>query len=118
MTNDWRAIPAKDIAWRDNPISRRAGRHIEHMCSPYWAENGDKHERSWGGWSALTLGAIANLGERYWLRCNSIGQQAVSVIRWVIDEAAEGRCPMTPSSGLPATDAYVPQSERQQERDS
>jgi len=111
--SDWRSIRAQDVDWTANPISRLAGYKVRMMCNPIYIER----RTSWtqyecGAWSDLTLGQIADLGERHWRRCSNIGDLGVSVIKWGIDAAAEGRCPMLPASGAPAADAYVPQAER------
>jgi len=112
--SDWRSIRAQDVDWTPNPISRRAGYHVRMMCSPVYLGPTGKawSATSRGAWSDLTLGQIADLGERHWRRCSNIGDLGVSVIKWGIDAAAEGRCPMLPASGAPAADAYVPRIER------
>lgn len=111
----WRDIRGDEIAWHENPVSQRAGYKVRMMCNGTFLKHnlGSQYRnRDCGGWSDLTLGQIADLGEKEWLRCANIGQTAVQVIKWIIDEAAEGRCPMMAGSGHPAPDAYVPRSER------
>jgi len=110
---DWRNIPAADVDWAENPISRRGGYKVNMMCSSIYWRDGYSTQRSCGGWKDLTLGEIADLGESHWLKCQNIGPLGVQVIKWVIDAAAEGRCPMRPASGSPAPDAYVPKAERE-----
>lgn len=101
----WRDIPASDVQWGDNPISRRAGMAVSRLCRK-WGRSEPVSEFSTGAWSGLTLGQIADLGERHWLRMSDVGATAVEVIKWVIDEAAEGRCPTR------IYEPYVPRIER------
>jgi hypothetical protein len=116
MMNDastWRSILARDVAWRENPISQRAGGAISHMCFGRWAKmhEGDPDaEYKGGAWADKTLGDIADMGVRRWKQCIGIGDQCASVIKWAIDRAAEGKCPML--VGI-ASDAYVPACERE-----
>lgn len=106
----WRDIPACDIDWGQNPISKRAGYKVRMMCVDiYLNKFSDKF--SCGAWHNVTLGEIADYGPRHWRRCTNIGDLAVEVIKWVIDETALGRCPLIATAG-PAVDAYVPKSER------
>ena len=110
---NWRDIKAVEIDWVDNPISQRAGYKVRMMCSQIYIERRTSWTRyECGGWSDMTLGQIADMGERAWRRCSNIGDLGVCVIKWGIDEAAEGRCPMLPGNGAPAADAYVPKAER------
>ena len=83
----WRDIPAKSIAWRDNEISSIAGGKVHRMCSAgsIWQDN----PFSSHAWQDKTLGEIADMGPRHWRRCSDIGDMAVAVIKWMIDEAAE-----------------------------
>lgn len=111
---DWRDIPASDIEWADNPISQRQGYAINFLCRAPREEASSYSARfGKGAWADKALGEIANMGNRHWLRMNGIGPKGAEVIAWIIDEAAEGRCPMKPASGQPATDAYVPKVERE-----
>ena len=109
---DWREIPASEIEWSANPINKLAGRNVENMCGREGpAEDtgqDDSARMRKGGWTDLTLGEIADLGEQYWILCEGIGYVAVEVIKWVIDHAAAGKCPMKAGSGKPAHDAYRP----------
>ena len=105
---DWRDIPAKDIDWSANPISELAGYKVITMCSDKFDPgNGPLASFSAGAWSKLTLGQIADLGVMHWLRCSGIGPTAVEVIKWVIDQAAAGQCPMRGGAGK-AAGAYEP----------
>lgn len=113
--SEWRDIRADAIAWDRNPISVLAGHKCRMMCNAIFLNHqvGSQYRnRDCGGWSDLTLGQIADLGEREWLRCTNIGPTAVKVIKWIIDAAAEDRCPMMAGSGHAAPDAYVPKRER------
>ena len=96
--------------WRDNEISSIAGGKVHRMCSAgsIWQDSQFSHH----AWQEKTLGEIADMGPRHWRRCSDIGDMAVAVIKWMIDEAAEGRPRMLASSGEPASDAYVPKCER------
>jgi hypothetical protein len=106
MTDNWRKIKAAEIDWAHNPISRRAGMKVRMMCnSIYWHPSSTT--KSCGGWRNHTLGMIADLGEKHWLRCTNIGPLGVKVIKSIIDQAAEGKCPMLAEAG-PAPDAYHP----------
>jgi len=106
---DWRAIPAKHIEWGDNAISVIAGYKVAFLChEPSESLRATASPRGYGAWSGLTLGDVADLGERRWLRMSGVGPKGVKLIKWIIDEAAQGRCPMKAGSGHPATDAYAP----------
>lgn len=116
----WRNIPAAMIDWEKNPISSRAGNWVRWSCSDEWKTSRWNFERDKtpvpggrGYWCEMTLGQIADNGERWWIRNGThIGPKGCQVIRWIIDEAAEGRCPMIGGKGAPAVDAYVPKCER------
>jgi len=108
--SDWRNIRADSIDWVVNPISSRAGRYCRMMSNAIYI-NSYSDAWSCGGWSDLTLGDIADLGVRHWGRCRNIGPLGVQVIKWIIDEAAEGRCPMLATKGR-AADAYEPRAAR------
>lgn len=112
----WRDIKASHVGWEKNPISARAGINIDYMCSERRAEADRKAGRVTryvpGAWADMTLGELANAGEEYWSRCYRIGDKAVDVIKWIMDEAAEGRCPMHRRSGHQTLGAYIPRAER------
>lgn len=105
-TYNWRAIMARDIAWHINPISRRAGLAV-NFASAKW-DHEPRSIYSPGAWNELTLGDIANFGPTHWQRMRGLGPKSIDVIKWVIDEAAEGRCPMNAKSGAASFDAYIP----------
>jgi hypothetical protein len=104
----WRSIRADSIDWLENPISRRAGGYCRMMSNSIYI-NQHSDARSCGGWSNLTLGEIADLGIKHWMRCRNIGPLGVDVIKWIIDEAAAGRCPILATHGR-AADAYDPRT--------
>lgn len=107
VMTDWRSIPAESVDWEINPISKRGGGYVRMMCNKiFWSEG--RHEMSCGAWKDLTLGDVADLGEKHWLRCNNIGPKVVLVIKWILDEAASGRCPFLAAKGTKAADAYEP----------
>lgn len=107
---DWRNIPAKRIDWRRlaHGIAKtgHAGSRLALLC-----KDSDKPYAK-GDWSDLTLGEIADLGIRQWMRAPGIGETGVAVIKSVIDRAAEGE-DVTISG--PAPDAYIPACERGEE---
>jgi hypothetical protein len=105
---DWRSIRADSVDWEMNPISKRAGGYVRMMCNDIFKWKGS-HGVGCGDWSELTLGDIADLGERHWLRCTNIGPLGVKVIKWGIDQAAIGRHPVLATKGK-AVDAYEPQT--------
>jgi hypothetical protein len=105
---EWRTIPAPAIEWPDNPISKNAGYKIEWLCFAPLSTSEYDARYGRGAWHTVTLGDIADFGERRWDRMQGVGPKGVEVIKWIIDEAAQGRCPMKPGSGYPATDAYSP----------
>jgi len=107
MMENWREIKAAVVDWEINPISKRGGGYVRMMCSEmFWCEL--SHPTSCGAWSNLTLGCIADLGEKHWLRCRNIGPKVVMVIKWILDESASGRCPFLGAKGMKASDAYEP----------
>lgn len=107
MSEEWRDIPADAVDWEANPISKRAGGYVRMMCEKMYYREGQS-KWSCGEWHRLTLGQIADLGVRHWSRCTNIGPLGIDVIKWVLDEAASGRCPFLAVDGRAAVDAYVP----------
>jgi hypothetical protein len=105
--SNWRSIPARDVDWRRFARSinktQAAGTVILRLC-----RDGTGYEK--GDWSDLTLGDIANLGVRQWMRKSGVGETTVALVKHVIDRAAEGENVTTQA---PAPDAYIPQCERE-----
>jgi hypothetical protein len=97
---DWRSIKAETVDWTKNPISAQAGNYLKAACRDV------RHD-----FCTASLGEIADMGVRVWLRQPYIGPMAVKVLMWAIDEAAEGKCPVVGSS-FPVNAPYVPRAER------
>ena len=101
---DWRSIPVKDIDWR--MLHARFGSSIYKI---EWLAkvpgNGRVEDRGHGCWSHMTLGAVADLGERLILRHHGIGPVALATLQAIIDLAASEGLPMV---GGPAPDALKP----------
>lgn len=106
--HNWRDIRCADVdwgvAWAGSAAESKARYTLRRMCR---AE--EKH-RPAGKWNHLTLGDLANMGERRWQSFGGIGVKAVDIIKAIIDSAAEGK-PVT--EGAPQPDAYVPRCERE-----
>lgn len=99
---DWRSIPCRVVDWYACGVSRRAARGIHRDCIGFT-------DATLGPWHGLSLGELADMGERQWRRFISIGDQSVEVIKATIDMAAEGKSITKPDK---APDAYVPKCER------
>ena len=80
---EWRAIKAANVDWARNPISRQAGNYLVGACR-------DANHT----FSTATLGEIADMGIKAWLRQPWVGPLVVKVLMWGIDAAADGACPM------------------------
>lgn len=97
----WRDIPCRVVDWIGlNDHSYRAARAVWNLCA---------NDREW---SALTLGDVADMGERRWRHMPFIGDKAVLVIKRTIDLAAEGKMV---TAKVTAADAYIPACERDKE---
>ena len=103
---DWRSIPVKDIDWR--MLHAKFGRSIYAL---EWLAVEPRNNRvealGHGCWSHMTLGAVADIGERLILRHHGIGPVALATLRSIIDLAASDGLPMV---GGPAPDALTPTS--------
>ena len=95
---DWRSIPARVIDWR--------GQHQLYGRCVYALSLAVREKEPW---HSLTLGQIADMGERQWRRVNGVGDKGVEAIKDVIDRAAEGKNITTDGK---APDAYIPKCER------
>lgn len=106
---DWRSIPCRVVDWYACGVSRRASHKVHRLCLP------ERVTPNWrtpaGPWAALTLGTLADMGEREWRTTAEygIGDKAMEVIKATIDLAAEGKSITKPPK---APDAYVPKCER------
>ena len=110
---DWREIPLCEIDWRRVIGRGHVAGKLTWLC--YESKNYRNRMASRGEWADMTLGELANMGERWWQRFSGIGEVATECIKDVIDRAAEGEDLRRPSADTPAHDAYVPKSEREGE---
>lgn len=98
----WRDIPCADLDWIGlNDHSYRAARAVDRLC-----------RTEWDPWGSLSLGELADMGERRWRHHPGIGDKAVLVIKRTIDLAAEGEMVTAKAA---AADAYIPTCERDKE---
>lgn len=102
MKPKWRDIPLSEINW-EVPLGRcRAAHALRYSCR----EHQDKVR-----WSKMTLGELADKGERWWKSYSSdgwqIGEKAADLIKLTIDMAAAGK------DVRMAIDRYVPTCERE-----
>jgi len=82
----WREIPLVDINWKLTGCTGHVASHLySHSREPHDPRWPQGHQ--WAGW---TLGELADMGEREWVRASGIGTVAVAVIKEVIDRAAAG----------------------------
>lgn len=94
----WREIRACDIEWNVGIMGGgRKPQALHWLCA-----------RDCGEWSHLTLGQIADMGEYNWVRTPGVGSVMVTVIKSVIDMAAEGK---RVTRG-PFPEPYIPTCER------
>lgn len=98
----WRGIPLEEVDWKLTGCTGHVGstlfNHSRPPHDPRWPQG---HE-----WVGLTLGDLADMGERKWLRATGVGAVAVLVIKEIIDRAAAGERVTTAEAGL---HSYVPQ---------
>ena len=99
---EWREIPLVDIDWDltgcSGHVANNLGNHSREPHDPRWPQG---HQ-----WAGQTLGDLADMGEREWLRASGIGKVAVTIIKEVIDRAAAGENVTKPE---PGAHSYVPQ---------
>lgn len=84
--SDWRAIPLIEVNWS---ITDCTG----HVCNTLFNHSRPPHDPKFPQgheWAGLTLGDLADMGEREWLRAAGVGPAAVATIKEVIDRAAAG----------------------------
>ena len=106
----WREIPLCEIDWRRVIGRGHVAGKLTWLCYEPGSVRNTMDNRS--EWSGMTLGELANMGERWWKRFPGIGEVAADCIKDVIDRAAEGEDLRFPSAETPAPDAYVPRGER------
>lgn len=109
---DWRSIPLRRVDWNRCGVSRRAAHAIHWMCRSLRGQQPPENPESlkMGAWGGMTLGELADRGERWWWRCGYlVGPKGQEVIRRTIDMAAAGDCVTLTGA---SSDAYVPKSER------
>ena len=96
----WRSIPLDRVNWRIAASSRNAMVLFAHSVPPRDPKYPAGHE-----WAGMTLGELADLGERKWWRTTNVGVKAVAAIKELIDRAAAGEDVTIGIDG----DSYVPQ---------
>jgi len=101
---DPRHIPMADIDWRT--LMADMGRSVR----PLWRLSEklpDQPARDYcrGGWDGLTLGQVADKGEREIRRHNGVGPTTIARLREIIDMARAGTLPL---KGGPASDTLWP----------
>ena len=109
LPSTWREIPLCEIDWRRVIGRSHVAGKLTWLCYP--PNKTGIMDR--GEWADMTLGELANMGERWWQRFSGIGEVATECIKDVIDRAAEGEDLRRPSADTPAPDAYVQTSERE-----
>lgn len=75
----WRDIKFADVHFDRYERLGRALHAVRHMARPGRTS-----------WPEETLGAIAAMGERKWLRASNIGPKGVEIIKAILDDAAAG----------------------------
>ena len=98
--SDWRAIQLDRVNWRITASSRNAMVLFAHSKPPRDPKYPDGHE-----WAGMTLGELADMGERKWWRTANVGVKAVAAIKELIDRAAAGEDVTVGIDG----DSYQPQ---------
>ena len=96
----WRTTPLDRVNWRITASSRNAMVLFAHSVPPRDPKYPDGHE-----WAGMTLGELADLGERKWARATNVGVKAVAAIKEMIDRAASGEDVTVGIDG----DSYQPQ---------
>lgn len=105
MSDEWRAIPCRAVQWDIVPnISGRIAGDLYRRCSEptdwFKQHRPEEVERRWHN---ISLGELADQGERQWLRNTNIGPVTIAAIKFLIDYAAAGH------DVTRIKDAYVPQ---------
>lgn len=101
---NWRDINARVVEWAPPPSgSRRACWTVRGLCRHPRSDAPERNVHLM--WHAITLGAIADMGEPEWRRISGVGDAAVAVIKRTIDLAAAGRDVTKRDDRAP----YVPQ---------
>ena len=98
----WREIPLLDVDWDITGCTGHVSSTLfNQSCparDPLFQES---HE-----WAGLTLGSLADMGERQWLRTTGVGVVAVRAIKEIIDRAAAGESVTKQGTGA---HSYTPQ---------
>ena len=99
--NDWRQIKCRDVQWASVPgVSVRVTYSLYRQCSSHEHDTENEAERKW---AFLTLGELADRGERRWHQdLQNAGPVTIEAIKLAIDYAAAGY----EITRMP--DAYVP----------
>lgn len=85
----WREIRCAEVEWHAIPgASKRVGWLLLRQCSPPTEYDDKNVER----WHELTLGRLADLGERWWRHSAGMGfgTEASKAVKLAIDHAAAG----------------------------
>ena len=87
MSDDvkWRELPLDRINWRITASPRNAMVLFAHSKPPHDPKWPEGHE-----WAGMTLGQLADMGERRWSRALNVGVKAAASIKELIDRAASG----------------------------
>lgn len=111
----WRNILGRDVDWVAlNGGKYRATDGLRRLfdCRKKWiGTNYHPTEMEYGDWYDLTLGEIANIGRREWMRQVGVGPVVSDLIALAIDMAAEGKPVVRGPIGV-GPDSYVPKCER------
>jgi len=98
----WREIPLANIDWDltgcTGHVANNLYNHSIKPPDPRWPQG---HL-----WAGKTLGDLADMGERQWLRAPGVGVVAVQTIKQIIDRAAAGENVTKAAAG---GNAYMPQ---------
>jgi len=101
--SEWRSINLSEVVWDTVKGRCRASLELARQSRPSRIDESDVR------WSQMTLGDLANIGEKAWRNVPGIGNTAVSLIKDTIDAAANG---VVIIKQAVAQDAYVPRCER------
>lgn len=99
----WREIPLEQIDWGIPRISKIRG--PKRILSALSTKRGEASHQI-GDWHDWTLGRLADVGERTWIRASGVGNVCTLIIKEIIDRAAAGEDVTVKESGA---HSYVPQ---------
>ena len=112
---NWRDILGRDVDWvtlNGGKYRHTSGLRELFYVGPKWmTTHYHPTEKTYGEWYNYTLGDIANLGRREWLRMTNVGPFVADLIERAIDAAAAGEsiCLGPHSKGR---QSYIPKCER------